>query len=165
MVGYHRNGFHLDGDEADDVGNGMALELAAGSRHVMLFLRGDAADTSPESGPRYDSGHADFGVRLFLLPPGMAVRPYADAAVTYADVSFFDPETDDIGRTLTGGGWSYAGGVVLGGANVGLDLSYRTTAVHFDEMEVDGETALLPEPFRGRTTRVVVGLRISRVYR
>lgn len=161
VVGYNRNHLRLDGEGDGDTGEALALELAAGGSRLVFFVRADWVEMSPGGRPDFSVVNADLGARLYLLPPGYFVRPYGDVAYTYTDVTYPGGQSGGNKYTLAGWGRSAAGGVVLGTRNLGLDISYRFTAVKLGDLDEDGETVRLDDPVRGRSTRLVVGLRIS----
>lgn len=140
-------------------GQGAAVDLAVEGRHFGAFAHGEFADVDPSTGDPFVLGHSDFGVRLLLLAPGSAVRPYLDVAGTVLSMEYNDPDTGETAESVTGFGATGAAGLRIGlSTRLALDGSVRLTKGTLREVESDGSGSLLRDPRSGISTRAVIGV-------
>jgi hypothetical protein len=157
-LGFASSGFSPE-EGASIRGQGAAVDLAVEGRHFGAFAHGEFADVDPSTGDPFVLGHSDFGVRLLLLAPGSAVRPYLDVAGTVLSMEYNDPDTGTTSESVTGYGATGAAGLRIGlSTRLALDGSVRVTRGTLREVESDGSGSLLRDPRSGASTRAVVGV-------
>ena len=157
-LGFASSGFAPE-EGASIRGQGAAVDLALEGRHFGAFAHGEFADVDPSDGDPFVLGHSDFGVRLLLLAPGSAVRPYFDVAGTVLSMEYNDPDTGTTAESVTGYGATGAAGLRVGlGTRLALDGSVRLTRGTLREVESAGSGSLLRDPRSGFSTRGVIGV-------